>query len=177
MALEPARAPEHLTTPRMRAESVRAGHLDGLARIMGPPAFGRTMGGVKPREQVAADIERLGAHWETLGFGLWSFFIGEELVARGGLMPADVDGEPAVEVAWGVHPDHWGKGLATEIGAASLEVAWRDLRLSEVVAFTLPHNVPSRRVMEKLGMTYTGDTIHAGMPHVLYRLPATVNGA
>jgi ribosomal-protein-alanine N-acetyltransferase len=177
MALEPGRAPEHLTTARMRGESVREAHLDGLARIMGEPAFGRTMGGIKSRERVAEDIARFREHWEIHGFGLWSFFMGDELVARGGLMPADVDGEPAVEVAWGVHPDHWGQGLATEIGAASLEVAWRDLRLSEVVAFTLPHNAPSRRVMEKLGMTHTGDTIHAGMPHVVYRLRPITNGA
>jgi RimJ/RimL family protein N-acetyltransferase len=177
MALEPERAPVELTTARMRGESVRPEHLEGLARIMGHPAFGRTMGGVKTQAQVAADIVVFGAHWDTHGFGLWSFFIGDELVARGGLMPADIDGEPGVEVAWGVHPDHWGKGLATELGAASLEVAWRDLRLSEVVAFTLPHNGPSRRVMEKLGMTYTGDTTHAGMPHVLYRRRATTNGA
>lgn len=177
MALEPDGAPEYLTTPRMRGESVRAEHLDGLARIAGHRDFGRTMGGVRSREQVAADIARFAAHWETLGFGLWSFFIGDELLARGGLMPADIDGQPAIEVAWGVHPDHWGQGLGTEIGAASLTVAWRDLRLSEVVAFTLPHNAPSRRVMEKLGMTHTGDTVHAGLPHVLYRLRATTNGA
>jgi RimJ/RimL family protein N-acetyltransferase len=177
MALERDGAPEYLTTPRLRGESVRAEHLDGLARILGHPDFGRTMGGVKSREQVAAEIPRLRAHWETHGFGLWSFFSGDDLVARGGLMPTDIEGEPAVEVAWGVHPDRWGEGLGTEIGAASLEVAWRDLRLSEVVAFTLPHNAPSRRVMEKLGMTYTGDTVHAGLPHVLYRLRATTNGA
>jgi RimJ/RimL family protein N-acetyltransferase len=30
--------------------------------------------------------------------------------------------------------------------------------------------VASRRVMEKLGMAYERDVVHAGLPHVLYRL-------
>lgn len=40
---------------------------------------------------------------------------------------------------------------------------------AELVAFTLPHNAASRRVMEKAGFAYERDTEHAGLPHVLYR--------
>ena len=35
---------------------------------------------------------------------------------------------------------------------------------------TLPHNVRSRAVMERLGMTYAGEVVHADLPHVLYLL-------
>ena len=38
------------------------------------------------------------------------------------------------------------------------------------VSFTLPDNVASRRVMEKLGFRFERDTPYAGLPHVLYRL-------
>ena len=41
--------------------------------------------------------------------------------------------------------------------------------MKSVVAFTLPDNTASRRVMEKLGMTYERDIVHADLPHVLYR--------
>ena len=65
---------------------------------------------------------------------------------------------------------------------------WRSgssrLRLAEIVSFTVPQNVRSRRVMEKLGMTRSpaDDFEHPALPaghplrrHVLYRLrrPAT----
>jgi RimJ/RimL family protein N-acetyltransferase len=43
------------------------------------------------------------------------------------------------------------------------------LGLEEIVAFTLPHNVASRRVMEKVGFRYERDIEWAGLPHVLYR--------
>jgi|1185.fasta_scaffold560137_2 ribosomal-protein-alanine N-acetyltransferase len=168
--MERRRAPERLTTARMRAERLAEQHAEGLHRIYGDPRVGETMGGVKSPATIRESIARADAHWEEHGFGLWAFFVGDELVARGGLMPTVVHDEPTVEVAWGVLPAYWGQGLATELAEASVRVAWDDLGLPEVVAYTLPTNLASRRVMEKLGMTYAGDVEHAGMPHVLYRL-------
>ena len=42
--------------------------------------------------------------------------------------------------------------------------------LEEIIAFTLPDNVGSRRVMEKSGFTYERDIVHAGVPHLLFRV-------
>ena len=88
---------------------------------------------------------------------------------RGGLQYTFVAGTNEVEVAWAIVPDRWGQGLATELARASVALAFDDLRLREIVAFTLPHNVASRRVMEKSGFEYEGPIVHAGLPHVLYR--------
>jgi RimJ/RimL family protein N-acetyltransferase len=79
-----------------------------------------------------------------------------------------VEDEPVVEVGWAVRPDRWGEGLATELGACSLQVAAR-LGIPQVVAYALPHNVASRRVMEKLGMRYDRDFVHGWGSHALYR--------
>jgi [ribosomal protein S5]-alanine N-acetyltransferase len=70
-------------------------------------------------------------------------------------------------------PERWNQGIATELGAASLELAFGPLALADVVSFTLPHNHGSRRVMEKLGFAYERDTDYKGWPHVLYRLTAS----
>jgi [ribosomal protein S5]-alanine N-acetyltransferase len=154
----------------MRAEALTAAHAAGLHEVFGDPRVGATMGGVKSPATMREWAAREEAHWAEHGFGLWAFFLGDELVARGGLMPTVVHGEAIVEVAWGVLPAWWGQGLATELGEASLRVAWRDIGLEEVVAYTLPTNRASRRVMEKLGMSQAGEIEHAGMPHVLYRM-------
>ena len=75
--------------------------------------------------------------------------------------------------------DHWGRGLATEGARAILGYGFEVLGLKEVVSFTVPANVRSRRVMEKLGMGHDpGDDFdhprlpenHPLRPHVLYRL-------
>jgi ribosomal-protein-alanine N-acetyltransferase len=52
----------------------------------------------------------------------------------------------------------------------AVRVAFAVLELDDVVAYTVPANAASRAVMEKLGMVYEGDIVHAGLPHVLYRL-------
>jgi RimJ/RimL family protein N-acetyltransferase len=102
-------------------------------------------------------------------------FIGiERLPFRLPRVPQD-----AVEIGWRLTPEVWGQGLATEGARAVLDFAFQRIGLQEVVAITVPTNLPSRRVMEKLGMTYDSrddfDHLHIadGHPlkrHVLYRL-------
>ena len=86
---------------------------------------------------------------------------------------------PCVEIGWRVARAHWGRGLATEAALAAAEYGFQTLALKEILAFTTPANTASRRVMEKIGMTYEFDFDHPliekGHPlkrHVLYRLPA-----
>ena len=67
-------------------------------------------------------------------------------------------------------PEFWGQGLATEIAQASIGIAFNELGLSDVVSFTLPTNLASRRVMEKCGLTFERDIEWKDLPHVLYRL-------
>jgi RimJ/RimL family protein N-acetyltransferase len=91
------------------------------------------------------------------------------MVGRGGLQWTYVGGHDEVEVAWAVVPERWGEGLATELAEASIATAFGPLHLEQIVAFTLPHNITSRRVMEKTGFQFERDIVHAGLPHVLYR--------
>ena len=46
----------------------------------------------------------------------------------------------------------WGRGLATEGGAAALRAAFGALGLRRVIALARPENAPSLAVMRKLGM-------------------------
>ena len=50
-------------------------------------------------------------------------------------------------------------------------MAWaRELGLQEAVALITPDNDPSRRVAEKIGMRQEGQTVHGGLPHLVYRV-------
>ena len=111
------------------------------------------------------------AHWDTHGFGPWSLVdrSAGSYVGRGGLAWTHIGGERLVELPWALVSERWNEGLATEAATAAIEVA-RRLRLDEVVSLALIENGPSRRVMEKAGLTYAGDVEHVGLPHALYRL-------
>jgi ribosomal-protein-alanine N-acetyltransferase len=92
------------------------------------------------------------------------------VVGRGGLRHVHVGGHDAVEIAYALMADFWGRGLATEMAEAILTVAFEHLGRADIVAFTLPTNRASRRVMEKVGCTCERTIVHAGLPHVLYRI-------
>lgn len=81
-----------------------------------------------------------------------------------------------MEVGWRLAAEHWGRGYAPEAAHAALRVAWEDLALDEVVSFTAVANANSRRVMDKIGLTYEREFDHPKLPaghplqrHVLYR--------
>jgi [ribosomal protein S5]-alanine N-acetyltransferase len=164
-------APTRLQSARLIGEPIGPQHRDALIAILGDQRVGATMGGVASPADVDRQIARMAAHWEQRGFGVYAF--GDRttgaVVARGGPQAAHIGGHEEVEIGWTVAPERWGEGLATELGAASLDVAFGPLGLIDVVSFTLPHNRASRRVMEKLGFAFERDVLHAGLPHVLYR--------
>jgi RimJ/RimL family protein N-acetyltransferase len=87
--------------------------------------------------------------------------------------------QPAVEIGWRLAHKYWGKGLATEGARGAVRYAFETLQLQEIVSITVPANVRSRRVMEKIGMKYLPelDFDHSSVPlghplrpHVLYAL-------
>jgi ribosomal-protein-alanine N-acetyltransferase len=112
----------------------------------------RHMGRVSSREQTEAVAERFLAHWEKHGFGWMTVWEKETeaLVGRSGvgfhrLWPHDP------EVGWLIDRPWQGRGYATEAGAACIDFAFGELGLARVVSICTPENLPSRRVMEKLG--------------------------
>ena len=165
---------DRLETARMVGEPIGAQHRPGLIAMLGDPRVGATLGGVATPAAVDAHIAGMSAHWDAHGFGWYGFTDRETgaLVARGGPHCAHVAGRDEIEIGWTVVPARWGEGLATELGAASVDLAFGPLGFVDVVSFTLPGNVASRRVMEKLGFAFERDTLYKGMPHVLYRLHA-----
>ena len=172
------RTVELIETARLRCERLRPEHASELERLLLDPRVASTLWPHKqpptPEDAMTSLLARC-THWELFGFGLWLARGREsgEMVGRGGLQHTDVAGVRGVEAGWAIVPERWGQGLATEIARAAVSVAFDDLRLRTLVAFALPENIASRRVMEKVGFRYEREVEQVGLPHVLYRLNAT----
>jgi RimJ/RimL family protein N-acetyltransferase len=132
------------------------------------------------REESDALIATAQTHFEMHGFGPFAAELrdGGNLAGFVGLMVPQFEAHftPCVEIGWRLAAEYWNQGLATEAATAVLRLAFEELGLREVVSFTVPANRRSRRVMEKLGMAYSGEFDHPrlaeGHPlrqHVLYR--------
>lgn len=157
-------------TARLRLEPLSTVHVDDIAAMLADPRVGVTMGGVRDRAYAEERTRLHAQRWTENGFGLWAAYSRSDggFVGRGGIQHTTLEGQDVVEVGWCLPPARWGHGFATEIGQAGLDLGLRDLGLVEIVAFTLPHNAPSRAVMHRLGMTYDRDCVHAEEPHVVY---------
>ena len=142
-----------LETERLLLRRWRDDDLDTLARWNADPRFMRHMGrGPMTREESAAALAHYRNHWREHGFGILA---AEDrgtgtLVGRTGVQyhrawPHDP------EVGWAFDPGWWGRGLATEAGAACVRWAFGELGFERVVSITVEENLTSRRVMEKLG--------------------------
>ena len=168
--------PERFERGRLTYERIDPEHAADLKRLMLEPRVLATLWPweTKPTDaDLHASLRAMLEQWERHGFGIWLLRerSSDELIGRGGLQHCTVEGRSAVEAAWAVMPQRWGEGFATELAHTSVEVAFGGLHLHELIAFTLPHNLASRRVMEKSGFEYERDIEHAGLPHVLYRHP------
>jgi ribosomal-protein-alanine N-acetyltransferase len=71
---------------------------------------------------------------------------------------------------YGIHPEHWGKGYATEAAKRCLDFGFIDLGLERIYDYTLPDNLRAINVMKKLGMKYVKNFNHKGFDHVLYEI-------
>lgn len=135
------------------------------------------------REQSDAMIERLEASFDQNGFSLWAVEIPGVAALAGAVglaMPRfEAHFMPAVEVGWRLAAEVWGHGYASEAARAAVLYGFETLGLKQIVSFTVPANVRSQRVMQKIGMTHdpVDDFDHPNLPdghplqrHVLYRI-------
>ncbi|GAA3533375.1 N-acetyltransferase [Aeromicrobium flavum] len=145
-------------------------------------------------DRAASDamVERITAHLDAHGWGLWAVETDDGRFAGfTGLNPvpptvaALVSGNPTVEVGWRLARWAWGHGYATEAATAAVRHGFDVLGLDEIVSFTAAGNLRSRAVMERLGLTRdpADDFDHPAVPpdsplrhHVLYRLTCSETG-
>jgi RimJ/RimL family protein N-acetyltransferase len=174
--------PQELRTERLLLRRWCAADLAPFAAMNADPRVVEFFPRAWSREESDASVGRIEAHFEKHGFGLWAVEIAGVAPFAGfiGLCHPRFEAHftPCVEIGWRLAAPYWGRGFATEGARVALAFGFETLGLAEIVSFTVPANLRSRRVMEKLGMTHDpGDDFdHPSLPeghwlrrHVLYR--------
>lgn len=173
-----------IETARLILRRWKESDREPFARINADPRVMEFFPACLSREESDGLIARAEAHFGTHGFGPYAAELSGsgELVGFVGLMVPDFEAyfTPCVEIGWRLGADCWNRGLATEGAQAVMKLGFGPLGLREIVSFTVPGNLRSRRVMEKLGMVYDGEFDHPKLPdghplrrHVLYRKRGT----
>ncbi|GAA0784817.1 N-acetyltransferase [Roseibium denhamense] len=174
-----------LETNRLILRSWRDDDLDPLAEICADPEVMRYFPATLSRDETAGLIKWARDKTSKDGFcfgpvetksdGAFLGFVGLSVPDY----PKPLPFFPCVEVGWRLKRSAWGMGYASEAAREWIRFGFETIGLKEIVSFTTVTNTPSRRVMERIGMTYSPSEdfqhpmLNADHPlsnHVLYRL-------
>jgi ribosomal-protein-alanine N-acetyltransferase len=170
-----------ITTPRLRLRHWHDSDLEPFAALNADPEVARYLGGALDRAASDALAVKIRRHFELHGFGLYAVEI-EGVCAFGGFVGLSIPTfeahfTPCVEIGWRLARSLWRRGYASEAARAVLQHGFEQVGLDEIVSFTARRNQRSIAVMQRLGMQYSGEFSHPGLPrdhslcaHVLYRL-------
>ena len=174
-----------LRTGRLIMRGWRASDRAPFAALNADPVVMEHFLAPMTRAQSDAFVDRIESRFEENGFGLWAVEVigGEEFIGFVGLNPVPetlpISSPDGYEIGWRLARPAWGHGYATEAARAALEHGFGAVGLDEIVSFTATTNLPSQRVMQRIGMQRdpAEDFDHPALPvghpirrHVLYRI-------
>ncbi len=169
-------------TERLRLRQWRDADCEPFAALNADPTVMEFFPAPLGRAESDATAQRCRELIAERGWGFWAVEIKstQEFIGFVGLhVPGPgLPFSPCVEIGWRLAAKHWGKGFATEAARGALRIAFEQLRLPEIVAFTAVSNRRSRAVMERLGMREAEHPFECLelpvgsllRPHCLYRL-------
>jgi RimJ/RimL family protein N-acetyltransferase len=179
-----------LDTARLKLRQWCAADRAPFAALNADEAVMQFMPGTLTPRESDAFAAAAQAQIDRQGYGLWAVEVrgGAPFIGYVGLKAPSFEAPftPCVEIGWRLARESWGHGYATEAAGACLAFAFGALALPQVLAFTVPANLRSRAVMQRIGMAQdpAGDFEHPRLPpghllrhHLLYRLPRSRWGA
>lgn len=170
-----------IRTERLLLRRWKASDREPFARMNADPEVMRYFPRLLTRDESDAVIERADREFDSRGYGRWAVEVHGDATFIGFVGLSFAPYQPSPEVGWRLDRRYWGRGYATEAARAAIGDGFERLRLREILSWTVPANVASVAVMERLGMTHdpADDFDHPNLPpghplrrHVLYRIAA-----
>ena len=147
-------------------------HQAAVGALQRDPDYMAYMGGPRTDAEIDELVERNIAHWDKFGFGMWVLHDHSDTpVGIAGLRHIDLlDESSDVGLGYGLSRELWGRGLATEVASACVDLARDTIGLRSVIARAHADNVASIAVMKRLGFAFECDLEEDGVRGVQYRL-------
>nr|WP_247672715.1 GNAT family N-acetyltransferase [Aquimarina sp. MMG016] len=81
--------------------------------------------------------------------------------------------ENIVEIGFRFFKRYWNQGYATEAGKGAIAYGFTIMGYKEIYAHVHQNNDASKRVLEKIGLTFQKEIIYDGVPAFLYKIEKT----
>lgn len=167
-----------LETERLILREFSKDDLEIFASLMADPEVMRfSLGGpMKDKEQAREYLQkRILDHYAQYGYGLYAAFIKSDnsFIGFVGLISQSIDGKKKTELGYRLHPNYWGKGLATEGALAVCRHAFDKLGIDELISIIDPQNKRSLEVAKRVGMNFWKESSFHNIPVHIYSLKCT----
>ena len=164
-----------LGTARLILREMTPEDIEFIAEMMAHPEVNFFYERRFTRDESEVWLERQIERYRRDGTGLW---LATERatgapVGQVGLAIQTVDGERLPEVGWLLHRSYWGRGYATEAGAAVRDSALNEWGHDRIISLIRPVNLASQRVARRLGMVDRRRVSFHGFEHCVFEITKT----
>ena len=151
---------DSFATSRLNARRLWREDLSDLVQLHLDGEVSRFLGGARTPAQTATYLETNLRHWDDRGLGLWTLRVCDgTFVGRAGLRHVVLEGNSELEVVYAFVRSAWGRGFATEIAQALVEIWERRCSEPSLVGIVMKGNLSSERVLLKAGFSYERDAV------------------
>lgn len=160
-----------LETPRLILQPFTLDDFDDLMQLHSNPEVNRffKIQEAWPEEFVKKCLTGFIKDQETLGYSKLKVLLKDgAFIGRAGFSLWEETGE--TELGYSFKLKHWGKGYASEVSRKLVQWIFETTDLEYIIAFAAVENVASRKVLEKIGMSFTDIRSVNTIPHAFYKL-------
>lgn len=122
---------------------------------------------VEAAQEVISTSQQL---FEHKGFGFWNVLSTKGKKHLGFCGLRFIEDTPDIEILYGLWPENWGKGYATEAATMVLRFGFEERKLERILAGADSPNIASFRVVERLGMKFFEQTRRNNLEVIYYAL-------
>lgn len=160
-----------LLRPFTREDSDELHILYGDPRVMSIRRIG-----VQDLAGTVHELAGLVEHWTQHGFGMWHTSCASEgrFLGECGLRFREGSDNTEIEVSYGLVPEKWGSGLATEGAQAAVRLGFETMQLPRLVAISRADNLASHTVLQKCGFSLIERDDSRAHPIVRFEMLASV---
>jgi ribosomal-protein-alanine N-acetyltransferase len=146
-------------TERLILRHLKSEDASVIYSIVGSPEFPKQLPlkEMDSLQKIETWLNRLIELWEKGRVYSWIMEERDSGQLLGQVTLSKIEGDKKWALAFWTHPEHWGKGYATEGAERILKFGFEELGAKTIWAAAGKWNLGSNRVLEKLGFKYIGD--------------------